>query len=137
MDRARLDQLEECGLRFEVSSVGALHIEASCHRAKWGRQRAARGVFEGLAGSEGRLLSDDARAVNLFGMTGTVDDRPMAIEQLDGRVTFVGDANRIEEEPSACLGVAVFGRILCANPNAYASGFSFRRCFGKIALGHG
>lgn len=132
----RLDELEDRGLRFELRSIGALHVKTPSHRAEGRWEWAARSVFEGLARLERRLFAHDAGAVDFFGMAGAVDDRPMAIEKLNGGVAFVGDVDRVEEEPSTRLGVAVLWRIAGANPDANAAGFCFGRGFEKIRLGH-
>jgi hypothetical protein len=132
-----LDELEERGLGFELCPVGALHLEASGHRAKGRRQRAARGVFEGLAWRQSRLLADDAGTMNFFGMPGAIDDGPMAIEELDGRLALIGNLDRVEKEPATRLWIAVLGRILGANSNADTGRLGLGRCFKEIAFGHG
>ncbi len=86
MNRAGPDQLEERHLGLELGPVAADHLEGSRHRAEGRRERAARGVFEALAGLEDGLLADDAGAVDLLGMARPVDDRPVAIDQLDRRI---------------------------------------------------
>ena len=88
MDRAGADQLEERDLGLELRAVAAQHLEGSGHRAEGGRQGTARGVFEALARLEHGLLADDAGAVDLLGMTGAVDDRPVAIDELDRRIAL-------------------------------------------------
>lgn len=137
MNGSGLDELEEAGLRFELRTVGPLHVETSRHRAKWCWEWTARGVFEGLARGEGRLLADDAGTVDFFGMSCAVNDRPMAIEELDSGVTLIGNADRIEKEPTARWWTAVLRRIVRSNSNADAGGFGFRKSFEKITFGHG
>jgi len=132
-----LDQLEETRLRFELCSVSALHVETSRHRSKGCRKRAARGVFEGLSGLEGGLFAHDAGAVDFFGVARAVDDRPMAIEELDGRVALIGNADRVEKEPATGRWIAVLRRIVRANSNADAGRFSLGECFERIVFGHG
>ena len=137
MNRAGLDELEECGFRFESGSVSALHFEATGHRTEGGRKRAARGVLERLSGLEDWLLADHSGPVNFFGMTRAVDDRPMPVQQLDGDVAFVRDLNRVEKKPTTARWAAVFRRITCAHANAYAGCFGFGGRFEEIAFGHG
>jgi hypothetical protein len=137
VNRSGLDELKERSLCFEMSSIGALHVEASCHRAKGRWQRTARGVFEGLAWRKGRLFANDPGTMDFFGMAGAVDNGPVAIEELNGRLALVGNLDLIEKEPATGLWIAVFRRIMGANSNADAGRLSLGRCFEKIAFGHG
>ena len=137
VNRSRLDELKKRGLRFELCSVGALHVEASSHRAKGRWQRTARGVFEGLAWLERWLFADDTGTMDFFGVASAVDDRPMSIEELDGRLALIGNVDRIEKEPATRLRIAVLRRIVGANSDADAGGCRFGRGFEKIAFRHG
>lgn len=137
MNRARLYQLEQRDFGLEAGSVSTLHLEGSRHRAKWRRKRAARGVFKALAGLECGLFADHARAMNFFGMSRPVDDRPVAVDQLDGCFPLVRDTNGVQEKPPTRGGIAVFGGELCANLDADALGFGFGLRFKKIFVRHG
>jgi len=137
VNRSRLDQLKEARLRFKVCSVGALHVETPGHRSEGRWEWASRGVFEGLARGQRRLFADHAWTMNFFCVAGAVDDRPMTIEELDGRVALVRNMDRVEEEPATRRGVAVLRRIVRSNSNADACGFRLGRCFKEIAFGHG
>jgi len=49
-----------------------------------GFERAPGGVFEGLAGRQHRLFTDDAGAFHFFDVVQSVGDDPVAAEELDG-----------------------------------------------------
>ena len=136
VNRSGLDELKEGSLGFELGSIGALHFERAGHRTKGRRQRAARSVFEGLAWLEDRLFADDARSVDLLGTARAVHDRPMSVEQLDGRIAHIRDPNRVQEEPATGGRVAVFRRKTRTDLNADARGFGFGGRFEEIAFGH-
>jgi hypothetical protein len=137
MDGTRLDQLEEGDLRLELRAVAALHVETAGHGAEWRRERASGGVFETGVGLERRLLTDDARAMDFLCMAGTVDDRPVPIQELHGALAGVGDSDRIEKEPSARRWTAVFGGVASTNADDDASGFGSRRGFEEVFIRHG
>src|ERR1700731_1833239 len=59
------------------------------------RQGGAAGVFEGLAGSEHRLLTDDTIAAHLLYLSAAVGDSPMPVTQLDGFLAAVLDADMV------------------------------------------
>lgn len=136
MDRFGLDQLEEGGLGFEQGSVRALHLEIPGHRAKGRRQRTARSVFEALTGLENRLLSNDSRSVDLFRMACAIDDRPMSIQQLDRRISDVGNLNRVKEKPATHRWVAVLRRITRTDSDSDACSLGFGTGCEGIFFGH-
>lgn len=107
MDRPGLHQLEERDLGFESGAVGALHVEDAGHGSEGGGEWTAGRVLEGLTRLEDRLFADDTRPVDFFRVARTVYDRPMPIEKLHRRLAFVGDADRIQEEPTTRGGGAV------------------------------
>lgn len=137
VNRSRLDQLEECSLDLEMRAIDPLQFKTARHRPEGRGQRTARGVFKGLTRLESGLFPNDARPVNFFGVSGSIDDRPMPIEKLDGRFSFVRNLNRIEKKPATGGGMAVLWRITSSNTNANAGGFGFGGGFKKIAFGHG
>ena len=105
MNGDRLRQLKETDFGLESRSIFPLHSIAPRHAAKGRRQWAARGVFKSSAGLDQRLLSNNAWALDLFGMTGSVHDVPMAIGELNRLTAFIGDSYRIQEKPMALIGV--------------------------------
>ena len=137
MDRSRLHELKERDLRLERGPVFSLHVEDACHGSEGSGQGAAGCVLERLAGFEHGLLSDDARPVYLFGMSRAIDDRPMPVQQLDGRFTLVGDADRIEEEPSTGRRITVFRREIGDDVHAHAMGDGSRSRFEDFRVTHG
>ena len=136
MDRAGLDQLEEPHFRLELRPVGALHVEGSGHRPKRCRKRASRRVFKGLPGFEGGLLPYHARSVDFFGMARPVDDRPVAVQELDDRVALIRDPNRVEKEPAARRRAAVFVGVARPNADADAASFGFGGRFEWVGVTH-
>lgn len=136
VNRPGLDELEEGDFGLEPRSIMPLHLEASGHRAEGRWERAAGCVFEGLAGFEHWLFSNYPGTVYFLGVAGAVDDRPMAVEQLNGRISHIRNADRIKEKPPTRGRVAVLRREMGANLNADAGGFSFGRRFEKITFGH-
>ena len=136
MDRVGLAQLEHADLGVEVGSVASGHLIGACHRAEGRRERAARGVFEGLPGLEHGLFTDDAWAVDCFRMARRVDDRPMPIQQLDRGLAFVRNSNRVEEEPPTRGGRAVFFAIAGADEDSHVLGEGFRAGFEGVVVIH-
>ena len=136
VNRSRLDELEKGGFRFELGSIGALHVKGACHRTKGRRKWTARRVFKRLTGFEGWLLTDDAGSVDFLGMSGAVDDGPMTIPELNGCVSDVRNADRVEEEPATRRWVAVLGRIMRSDLNPDARSFRIGGGFEMIAVGH-
>jgi len=133
---SRLNELEEGGFRFELSSVSALHVEAAGHRTKGRGEWTAGCIFKGLAGFEGWLLADDAGSVDFLGMSGPIDDGPMTIPQLYGRVSDIRYANPVEKEPATRRWVTVLGRIMRSDLNPNARSFRFGGGFEEITVGH-
>jgi len=136
VDRAGADQLEERDLGFEPGPVPAHHLEGPGHRAEGRRQGTARSVLEALTRLEHGLLADDAGTVDLLDVTRAVDDRPVAVDELDSRIGFVGDRNRVEEEPATGRRAAVLGRIACADLDADAAGHRLRARFEEVEIAH-
>ena len=136
MNRARLHQLEKSHFGFEFRPVGTLHVKNAGHRSEGRREGTAGCVFEGLTRLEDWLLSDDSGTVDLFGMPRAIDDRPMSIQQLNGRVANIRDSNRIQEKPSTGGRVAVLGRMARVNLNTDTGSFRLGRRFEEICIGH-
>ena len=136
VNRSGLDELKEGGLSVELGSICALHLELAGHRTKGRRQRAARSVFEGLSWLEHRLFADHPGPVDLLGMARTVHDRPMSIEQLDGRIAYIRNPNRVQEKPATGGRAAVFRRKTRADLYTDSRGFGFGSCFEEIAFRH-
>lgn len=137
MDRAGLDQLKERNFRIELGSIAPLHLEDPSHGAEGRGQRTSRRVLEARIGLERRLFSDDAGAMDFLGVAGAVDDRPMSIEELNGRFADVRDSDRVEKEPSTGRWTAVFRRKSSANVDANARGQGIGRGFEEVVICHG
>ena len=69
-------------------------------------------------------------------MSGSVDDRPVPIEELDDLVALVRDADRVEEEPSAGCGRAVLGRVASTHVDADARRFGLGVGLEEIGFAH-
>ncbi len=136
VNRLGLYQLEEGGFGFELGTISPLHLESTGHRTEGRRQRAARRVFKGLSRLENRLFADDARTVDLLRMTRAVHDRPMPVQQLDGRVTDIRDSNRIEKKPTTSGRIAVFRREARTDLDADTRGFGFGARLEEVGFGH-
>jgi len=136
VNRSGLDELEEGGFGFKLGSIRALHLESARHRAEGCWQWTARSIFERLPWLEDRLLSNDPRPVDLFGMARAVHDRPMPVKQLNGRIAYIRDANRVEEEPATGRRAAVFRRITRTDLDPDARGFGFGTRLEEVAFGH-
>lgn len=136
VNRSGLDELEEGGFGFELGSIRALHFESACHRPKGRWQWAARSIFERLSWLEDRLLANDPGPVDLLGMARAVHDRPMPVQQLNGRIAYIRNANRVEEEPAAGGRAAVLRRITRTDLDPNAPGFGFGTRLEEIAFGH-
>lgn len=136
VNRFGLDELEERGFGFELGSISTLHSESTGHRTEGGRQRTARCIFEELPGLEDRLFADDARSVDLLRMTGSVHDRPVSVHQLDGRIAYIRNPDRVEKKPVAGWRVAVFRRKTRTDLDANACGFGFGARLREVSFGH-
>lgn len=137
MNRSGLNQLEEADFRFESPAVLSLHLEGTGHRSEGRWQGASGGVFEALPGLQCRLFADDSGAMHFFGMAGSVHDGPMPVDQLDGSLAFVRNADGVKEEPAAARRVAVLRRKASADLHADALGFGFGIRFKEIVIRHG
>src|SRR5579863_5949494 len=71
------------------------HLVASDHDARRRRERRAAGVFEALAGTEHRLLADDAGAAHVLDTAHRVGKSPMPSAQLHGFAALIFDADVI------------------------------------------
>ena len=136
VNRTRLNELKECSLRFELAAIASLHVEDPGHRAEGSRERTARSVFEGLARIESRLLADHTGTVHFLSMAGAVDDRPMAIQELDPCLSDIRNTNRVEKEPATRGRAAVLRGITSADPHANTGRLGFGECFEEISVGH-
>src|SRR6266436_8151961 len=88
----------------EAVTGSGFHLVAADHNAGRGRQGGAAGVFEAFAGSEHRLLADDAGAPHLLHLPAAVGDLPMPIAQLHRLQAAVLDADMVGPD------VTSFGR---------------------------
>jgi hypothetical protein len=136
VNRPRLDQLEEPDLRLKGRAVRALHVKDSRHRAKGSRQRTPGSVFESLACFEQRLFPDDTRSVNFLNVSRSIDDGPVAVQQLNRHLPFVGNTNGVEEEPATGIRIAVFIGIAGTNTDSNTAGLGLRRGLKKIFITH-
>lgn len=136
VDRPGLNEFKKGGFGFELRPVGTLHLEGPRHRTKGGRERAARCVLEGFPGLEDWLFADDAGSVDLLGMTGSVHDRPMSVQQLNGRIAYIRNSDRIQKEPAAGGRIAVFRRETCADLDTNACSFRLGTRLEGFAFGH-
>ncbi len=137
VDRSGLDQVEGRDFRFEFRSVGALHFEGSRHRTEGRREGTPRRVFEGLSGFEYGLFTDDAGAVDLFDVSGAIDDRPSPVQDLGPRVTLVRYPDGVEKEPATRRGAAVLGRIACEDEDSYTVRHGLGARFEEFGIAHG
>ena len=80
----------------------------AAHRAHRGGQRAAAGVFEGLAGRQ-RLLPDHAQPAHFLHALVAVGDDPVAADHLGRVFAGVGDANGIGEHELVLARIGLFG----------------------------
>ena len=136
MDRSRLHELEERDLGLERGAIRALHFEGTRHRSEGCGERTARGVLECLAGLEYGLFSDDPRSVHFLGMSRAVNDRPMPVEELDSGLPFIGDTDRVEEEPAAGRWIAVCSGEISHDIDAHALGDGGRRRLEGFGITH-
>src|ERR1700738_614550 len=88
----------------EAVTASGFHLVAAHHDPGRGRQGGAAGVFEAFAGSEHRLLADDAGASHLLHLPAAVGDLPMPVAQRPRLQTAVLDADMIGPD------VTSFGR---------------------------
>lgn len=70
---------------------------AAVHRARRRAQTAAAGVLKGFARSQQGLLTDDAEALDLFGVATRIADDPVSRNELRRRITGVGHGDRVSE----------------------------------------
>ena len=82
------------------------------------------------------LFADDAGAVDFFRVAGRVDDRPMAVQELNGRFAFIRDPDRVEEEPSTSGRVAMCLGKVRRHRHANAVGQSFGSGLEKVGFAH-
>jgi len=136
MDRAWLHELEERDFGLESRAIRTLHFEDTRHRSEGCGEGAAGGVFECLARREDGLLPDDTGSVDFFGMSGAVDDRPMSVEELDRGLPFVGDTDRVEEEPATGRRVAVCRREVGHHIHSHALGHGARSRLEGFGITH-
>src|SRR5436190_894118 len=83
---------------YGVALVGD-HLVGAFHDPERGGQRATGRVLERLAGREGGLLADHARALDFFDLIRGIGDDPVTGQQLDPFGTLVGNRDGVEEEP--------------------------------------
>src|SRR3954454_23696899 len=83
---------------FEPLALRAFHLVTAGHEAGCGLKRDAAGVFEPLAGSEHRLLTDHAFAADFLPVSGAVGDDPVPRPELHGLLAGVGDDYRVGPE---------------------------------------
>ena len=105
MDRARLPQTERPDLGIEAFAVLDGHLIAATHLAKRRRKWTTRGVFKGFARIEVGLLAHHTGTAHFVHLTGPVGDQPASADQLHRHRTFVGDPDRVEEEPELITGI--------------------------------
>jgi hypothetical protein len=72
-----------------------MHLVGAAHLAARRLQNTAARVFEMVAGSQERLLTDDARTAHLFDLAVRVGDDPVPRSELRAFDALVRDANRI------------------------------------------
>lgn len=132
----RLAKLEESDLGFEAGSVFARHLVGTAHRPEWCRERATRGVLERLSGFEGGLFAHNPGAVDFFGFPGCVENQPISIDQFDTVFGFIGDGDRIKEEPLALLRRGVLFGVARANAHANALGHGFGSRMAGVMFTH-
>jgi hypothetical protein len=87
------------------------------HGASGGAQAAAAGVFEALARSEGRLLTDHARPLDLFGHAVGVVDIPASGHQLCGDVAGIGDGDGVGKAKHTHARCRLIRQVLRAHNN--------------------
>ena len=84
---------------------------------------------------EKQLRSNDAGPPHFFFVACRVGDDPMPRLELHCLFALIGDADRVQEEPLALLGIGVLGRIAGPDLNADALGGGFGRD-RELSLGH-
>src|SRR3954466_6472473 len=75
---------ERRDLDIEMMIGAGDHLVSAAHHAGRRLERAPRRVLEGFAGTEDRLLADDAWPFEFLDVSGRVRDHPVAAEQLYG-----------------------------------------------------
>jgi hypothetical protein len=123
VNRVGLLELEEPDFRLEAGAVLPAHLVGARHRAEGCRQGTPRRVLEPLSRVEDRLLTHDARPVDLLRLTGRVEDQPVAIEELDLMFGLVDDRNGVEEEPAALPGIRMLRRVTRLNLDSDSLGY--------------
>src|SRR5437899_3863159 len=79
----------------EAVTAPGFHLVAADHDPGRGRQRGAAGVFEAFAGSQYRLLADDASTPHLLHLAAVVGDLPVPIAQLHRLQAAILDTDMI------------------------------------------
>ncbi len=123
---SRLDQGKFRDLDRKRLSVVCFHIVVAGHRPEFGRQRTIAGVLKTLARSQGRMLADHPRTINLLGSTHRISNSPMTLGQGRRLPGHVGDRNPIGIQPGAGIWYRSLGNKqgLDINPVAVSFGSS-------------
>lgn len=99
-------------------AVVAHHAVGARHGSLGGREGTEARVFELFSWLDARLLAHDAGTAHFPGVSPAIADDPMAVEQLGGRRTFVGDADRVSEHAYSSDGVRLLGKELGEHTDA-------------------
>ena len=79
----------------ELLAIQSCHLITADHNAGWRRQGRSAGIFIMLAGAQNRLLTNDARSLNLLQAPQGICDLPMPSQQLHRLLAAIFDAHII------------------------------------------
>src|SRR5690606_5472840 len=85
------------------------------HKAGRRVQRAAGGIFVGVAGLEMRLFSHDTRSVDFVDLTVLVSDMPIAIDESNGNIRVIRDHDLVAPDVAVVIRVGLFFEIIRIN----------------------
>ncbi len=110
-------QIEPRDLDVEFCAVITNHLVFPFHGSPGGFESAEALVFECFAGFEARSLSDDARAADFFPAADTVDDEPVAADELRRRGSLVADDDGVAEEEIALIRIRLLRQKISRRTN--------------------
>lgn len=109
----------------ELALIGC-HLICATHGAEGRREGTARCVLEELTGRQNGLLSHDSRPAHLFTTSIGILDDPMATDEADRLVAFIGDLHGVEKEPPLELRLRVGRRISGLHFDTYSPSYGLR-----------